>query len=59
VRVEYSLTAVGWSATELLTALADWADEHLAAVEQARLRHQEASVDNANSAADRPDLEAA
>ena len=43
VRVEYSLTALGWSATELLMALADWADEHLAAVEQARVRYREAS----------------
>ena len=44
VRVEYSLTALGWSATELLMALADWADEHLADVEQARLRYRKASV---------------
>jgi DNA-binding HxlR family transcriptional regulator len=51
VRVEYSLTALGWSATELLMALADWADENLAAVEQARLRYREASGFSANSAA--------
>jgi DNA-binding HxlR family transcriptional regulator len=55
VRVEYSLTALGWAATELLMTLADWADEHLAAVEQARLRYREASF-GADSAAD---LEAA
>jgi DNA-binding HxlR family transcriptional regulator len=36
VRVEYSLTTLGWSATELLMALAEWADEHLDAVEEAR-----------------------
>ena len=36
VRVEYSLTALGWSATELLIALADWADEHMLDVEEAR-----------------------
>jgi DNA-binding HxlR family transcriptional regulator len=59
VRVEYSLTALGWSATELLMALADWADEHLAAVEQARLRYREASVFKANSPADLTHLEAA
>src|SRR5262245_4847634 len=59
VRVEYSLTALGWSATELLMALADWADEHLAAVEQARLRYREASVFDANRAADTTQLEAA
>src|SRR4051794_32816532 len=52
VRVEYSLTALGWSATELLMALADWADENLAAVEQARLRYRETSVSGANSGAD-------
>lgn len=50
VRVEYSLTPLGWSATELLMALADWADEHLADVEQARLRYMNASV----VATDRP-----
>jgi DNA-binding HxlR family transcriptional regulator len=44
VRVEYSLTALGWSATELLMALADWADEHLADVEEARRRYTNASV---------------
>jgi DNA-binding HxlR family transcriptional regulator len=44
VRVEYSLTALGWSATELLMALAEWADDHLADVEQARLRYRAGSV---------------
>ena len=41
VRVEYSLTALGWSATELLIALADWADDHLLDVEEARTRYDE------------------
>jgi DNA-binding HxlR family transcriptional regulator len=41
VRVEYSLTTLGWSATELLIALADWADEHMCAVEEARTRYDE------------------
>src|SRR3954453_18058877 len=50
VRVEYSLTPLGWSATELLIALADWADEHLADVEQARLRYRDACI----VATDRP-----
>jgi DNA-binding HxlR family transcriptional regulator len=60
VRVEYSLTALGWSATELLVALADWADEHLDAVEHARLRYQSASVIGENGPADLPQqLEAA
>ena len=59
VRVEYSLTALGWSATELLMALADWADEHLAAVEQAGLRYRETSVFGADSTAALTHLEAA
>src|SRR5262245_9211084 len=42
VRVEYSLTALGWSATELLMALADWAEEHMPDVEEARSRYDEA-----------------
>src|ERR1700757_73636 len=41
VRVEYSLTALGWSATELLIALADWADEHMTDVDEARSRYDE------------------
>src|SRR5262245_13363838 len=44
VRVEYSLTTLGWSATELLIALADWGDEHLGEVELARRRYEEARV---------------
>src|SRR3954454_20949061 len=59
VRVEYSLTALGWTATELLMALADWADEHLPAVETARVRYRETSVSGANSVADFTQLEAA
>src|SRR4029079_7573197 len=39
VRVEYSLTALGWSATELLIALADWAGAHLTDVEEARTQY--------------------
>lgn len=34
-----SLTPLGWTATELLMALADWAHEHLGDVEQARHRY--------------------
>src|SRR5438046_702698 len=59
VRVEYSLTALGWSATELLMTLADWADEHLADVEQARLRYRHASIPGADGPADFAGLEAA
>src|SRR2546430_7491624 len=39
VRVEYSLTPLGWSATELLIALADWAVEHIGEVDAARSRY--------------------
>ena len=59
VRVEYSLTALGWSATELLMALADWADEHLPDVERARLRYMDASTPSADGPADFALLEAA
>jgi DNA-binding HxlR family transcriptional regulator len=41
VRVEYSLTALGWSATELLMTLADWAGEHMLDVEEARSRYDD------------------
>jgi len=40
VRVEYSLTPLGWSATELLIALADWADDHIGEVDAARSRYE-------------------
>jgi DNA-binding HxlR family transcriptional regulator len=40
VRVEYSLTSLGWSATELLMTLADWADAHMSDVEEARSRYE-------------------
>jgi DNA-binding HxlR family transcriptional regulator len=59
VRVEYSLTALGWSATELLMALAEWADEHLDAVERARQQYPGASTIGTNRPSDLSDLEAA
>lgn len=40
-RVEYSLTPLGWSATELLIALADWATDHWPEVEAARTAYAE------------------
>jgi DNA-binding HxlR family transcriptional regulator len=49
VRVEYSLTGLGWAATELLIALADWADEHMGDVEEARSRHTEAGSTHLSS----------
>jgi DNA-binding HxlR family transcriptional regulator len=41
-RVEYSLTPLGWSTTELLMALADWATDHWPEVEAARISYAEA-----------------
>ena len=38
VRVEYSLTALGWSMTEPLVALADWGEAHAKDVTDARTR---------------------
>ena len=38
VRVEYSLTALGWSMTEPLVALADWGEAHGEEVVEARTR---------------------
>jgi DNA-binding HxlR family transcriptional regulator len=40
-RVEYSLTPLGWSATELLMVLADWATDHWPEVEAARTGYAE------------------
>jgi DNA-binding HxlR family transcriptional regulator len=59
VRVEYSLTSLGWSATELLMTLAEWADEHLSDVEQARVSYSQATVANGSESAARDELEAA
>ena len=36
VRVEYSLTALGWSMTEPLIALAEWGEAHGKEVAEAR-----------------------
>jgi DNA-binding HxlR family transcriptional regulator len=38
VRVEYSLTPLGWSLTEPLVALSDWGASHAEAVADARAR---------------------
>jgi DNA-binding HxlR family transcriptional regulator len=38
VRVEYSLTVLGWSMTEPLVALADWGEAHGEEVVEARTR---------------------
>jgi DNA-binding HxlR family transcriptional regulator len=39
-KVEYSLTTLGWSITEPLMTMYEWAAEHLAAVEAARQLHE-------------------
>jgi DNA-binding HxlR family transcriptional regulator len=59
VRVEYSLTTLGWAATELLMTLADWADEHLGDVEQARLRYRQPAARDPIGRADLDGLQAA
>jgi DNA-binding HxlR family transcriptional regulator len=41
VRVEYSLTPLGWSLTEVLMALFEWASDHFADVIEARREHAE------------------
>jgi DNA-binding HxlR family transcriptional regulator len=40
VRVEYSLTALGWTVTEPLVALSDWGEVHAAEVAAARAVHR-------------------
>jgi DNA-binding HxlR family transcriptional regulator len=59
VRVEYSLTTLGWAATELLMTLAEWADEHLGHVEQARLRYRQTAAPHAIGQAGLDGLQAA
>ena len=41
VRVEYSLTPLGWSLSEVLMTLFEWASEHFEDVRQARRAHAE------------------
>lgn len=40
LRVEYSLTELGWSITEPLVALAEWSEEHAMEVNEARSRQR-------------------
>jgi DNA-binding HxlR family transcriptional regulator len=53
-RVEYSLTPLGWSATELLMALAEWAADHWPDVEAARIRYAEAHAESSEPVAPAP-----
>lgn len=43
-RVEYSLTRLGWSLTQVLMALYEWGSENFAAVLEARTKHDAASA---------------
>jgi DNA-binding HxlR family transcriptional regulator len=56
VRVEYSLTPLGWTITEPLIALADWGSAHTGEVDSARRYHCDGS---ANGTADSSSLAAA
>jgi DNA-binding HxlR family transcriptional regulator len=40
LRVEYSLTELGWSITEPLVALAEWSEQHAKEVAEARSRQE-------------------
>lgn len=43
VRVEYELTDLGWNLLPLQRAIKDWAETHIAQVEDARRRYDEAA----------------
>jgi DNA-binding HxlR family transcriptional regulator len=45
VRVEYSLTPLGWSLTEVLMTLFEWASDHFEDVRRAREAHDERELD--------------
>jgi DNA-binding HxlR family transcriptional regulator len=52
VRVEYSLTPLGWTMTEPLIALSEWGDLHSTEVTEARAQYRNRlpSLDGARSA---------
>jgi DNA-binding HxlR family transcriptional regulator len=50
VRVEYSLTPLGWSLTEVLMTLFEWANDHFEDVRRARGAHDERELDVASLA---------
>jgi DNA-binding HxlR family transcriptional regulator len=58
VRVEYSLTTLGWSATELLMTLADWADDHMTDVAEARTQYDKVGRGTRSASTSRPSLPA-
>lgn len=53
LRVEYSLTPLGWAITEPLMALAEWHTEYGPKVREARLRHRAGTSGAARAAAGR------
>jgi DNA-binding HxlR family transcriptional regulator len=55
LRVEYSLTQLGWAITDPLVVLAEWQEEHGAEVRAAQMRYRLGLV-NASADADRDDL---
>jgi DNA-binding HxlR family transcriptional regulator len=50
LRVEYSLTGLGWAITEPLMALAEWDKEHAAEAREAPLRYEDSDSDDDGSA---------
>ncbi len=63
MRVEYSLTPLGWAATEMLIALADWAEKHWVDVDSARARYADAKAESSELVAlrlgEQPEIAAA
>lgn len=60
VRVEYSLTQLGWTLTEPLLALSDWGGRHAGEVQTARLHYSFAPNGNGSTPrAKKPPAEAA
>jgi DNA-binding HxlR family transcriptional regulator len=53
LRVEYSLTPLGWAITEPLMALAEWHTEYGPKVREARLRHRAGTSGAPRAAAER------
>jgi len=54
VRVEYSLTPLGWTITDPLIALADWSEQHADGVEQARTRYRFGDGETTHNGAGHP-----
>ncbi|MGZ4357118.1 MAG: winged helix-turn-helix transcriptional regulator [Gaiellaceae bacterium] len=50
LRVEYSLTGLGWAITEPLMALAEWDKEHAQEAREAPLRYEDSDSDDDGSA---------